>query len=291
MQDQTLSSSLFMDPVPPLSLSPEGFHSPSGQTHNLSSEVRERMSADDIDGRQAAAASEETTGSDVLKDREVNGCHQLSEEGRGLLTHEPVDSTDISRAQFTGSCGEENEEVEVDKKDIAFEETPLTESKDTKPVNNDDRVNDDEAAMMTQGVNMRENTLDTIDLPAGEAVAETCTTMELAKVCEGGNGTEAKVESDSSIETFVDLGDISSSISAVPEERGTQVIGGQISIVMEKKAEEKTVNPASVDAKGKVVDNAVISSSIHETKEFSNGSCLTTERTIPKSSTEVSIAK
>lgn len=286
LQDQTLSSSLLMDPVPPLSLSPEGFHSPSGQTHNLSSEVRERMSADDIDGRQAAAASEETSGSDVLKDREVNGCHQLSEEGRGLLTHEPVDSTDISRAQFTGSCGEENEEVEVDKKDIAFEETPLTESKDTKPVNNDDRVNDDEAAMMTQGVNMRENTLDTIDLPAGEAVAETCTTMELAKVCEGGNGTEAKVESDSSIETFVDLGDISSSISAVPEERGTQVIGGQISIVMEKKAEEKTVNPASVDAKGKVVDNAVISSSIHETKEFSNGSCLTTERTIPKSSTE-----
>lgn len=308
LEDQTLSSSLLMDPVPPLSLSPEGFHSLSGQSHNLSSEVGETMSADDFNGRQAAS---EETGSDVLKDREVNGCHQLSEEGIGLLTHEPVGSTDIPRAQFTGSCGEENdakhgrvqticesfvpkpqgEEVEVDKEDIAFGETPLIESKDTKPVNNDD-----EAAMMTERVNMRENTLVTIGLPAEAVVAEafpvtsvTSTTMELA------NGTEAKVESDSSVETSVDLGDISSSTSAVPEERGTQVIGSQmpnqISIVMEKKVEEKTVNPASVDAecadtKGKVVDNAVISSSIHETKEFSNGSCLTTERTIPKSSTE-----
>lgn len=303
LEDQTLSSSLLMDPVPPLSLSPEGFYSPSGQSHNLSSEVGETMSADEnINGRQAAS---EETGSDVLKDREVNGYHQ----------HEPVGSTDISRAQFTGSCGEENdakhdrvqtvcdsfvpkpqgEEVEVDKEDVSFEETPLIESKDTKPVNNDDRVNDDdEAAMMTEGVNMRENTLGTIDLPAEAVVVETfpvisvtSTTMELVKVCEGGNGTEAEVESDSSIETSVDLGDISSSISAVPEEQ----MPNQISVAMEKKVEEKTVNPASVDVecadtKGKVVANTVISS-IHETKEFSNGSLTT----MPKSSTEVSIAK
>lgn len=283
LQDQALSSSLLMDPVPPLSLSPEGFHSPSGQSHNHSKEDR---------------------GSD--KDREVNGYHQLSEEGIGLLTHEPVESTDISRAQFAGSCGEENDakhegvqticdtvaskpqdkEVEVDKKDKGSEETPFIESNGTRPVNSDDRVNDDGAAT----IEMAKNSLGTVGLPA-EAVAETSSTSdvqpsEVARVCEAEKVTEAKVESDSSTETSVDLGDISD----VPEEQGTQVIGGQmpkqISVSMDKKVEEKTVNPASVDVesadtKGMVVENA----DIHETKEYSNGS-LTTEGITPTSGTE-----
>lgn len=302
LQDQTLSSSLLMDPVPPLSLSPEGFRPPSDGEY--------------INGSQAAS---EDRGSDVLKDIKVNG-HQFSEQGEVLLAHEPAGSTDISGTEFVGSCGEENDAkhdrvqtvcvsfvskpqdkvVEVDKEDIAFEETPFIESKDSKPVNNDDRANDDEADMMTERVNMRKNTLGTIDLPAEAVAVEafpirsvTSSTMELAKVCEGGNGSEAKVESDSSTETSVDLGDISPSISDVPEKQGTEVIGdpvpNQISVAVEKKVEEKTVNPASVDvesadSKGKVVENDVISSTV-ETKELSNGS-LTTERTMPTSGTE-----
>lgn len=304
LQDQTLSSSVLMDPVPPLSLSPEGFHSLSGQSHNLS----------------------EDRGSDVLKDMEVNGYKHCGEDV-GLLAHEPVVSANVSRTQFAGSCSEENDikhdagllnrvqtvcdsfaskpqdkEVEVDKKDRGFEETPFIEPNGTKHVNVDEGVNDDEAAMMTERVNMRKNTLGTIDFPAEEAVVvETfsitsvaSSTMELAKVCEGGNGTEAKVESDSSTETSVDLGETFSSISAAPEEKETEVIGvqmpNQISISMEKKVEEKTVNSSSVcaDTKGTVVENAVISS-IHETKEFSNGS-LTNEQTTPTSGTEVSFA-
>uniref|UniRef100_A0A0D3BYK3 Dual specificity protein phosphatase 4 n=1 Tax=Brassica oleracea var. oleracea TaxID=109376 RepID=A0A0D3BYK3_BRAOL len=281
LQDQALSSSLLMDPVPPLSLSPEGFHSPSGQSHNHSKENR---------------------GS--YKDREVNGYHQLSEEGIGLLTHEPVESTDISRAHFAGSCGEENDaklhetvcdsfvskpqdlELEVDKKDRGLEETPFIETRGTEP---DERANDDEA-VMPEMVNMAKNSLGTVGLPA-EAVAETSSTSdvqpsEVARVCEAEKVTEAKVESDSSTETSVDLGDISD----VPEEQGTQVIGGQmpkqISVSMDKKVEEKTVNPASVDVesadtKGMVVENA----DIHETKEYSNGS-LTTEGITPTSGTE-----
>ncbi|KAJ0245607.1 DNA binding protein [Hirschfeldia incana] len=294
LQDQTLSSSLLMDPVPPLSLSPDGFRPPS--------------EGENINGSQAAS---EERGSDVLKDFQVNG-HQFSEEGVVLLAHKPVGSTDISGTEFAGSFGEENgrmqticdsfvskpqdKELEVDKEDIAFEETPLIESYGTKPVNSDDRVNDDEAAM-TEAINMRENTLGT---PAEAVVetfpirSETSSTVELAKVCEGGNGTEAKVGSDSSTETSVDLGEIPLSISDVSEEQGTEVTSGQManqtSVAMEKKVEEKTVNPASVDVEssdteGKVVDDAVISSSIHESKEFSNGS-LTTERTTPTSGTE-----
>ncbi|CAN7135614.1 unnamed protein product [Brassica rapa subsp. narinosa] len=284
-QDQTLSSSLLMDPVPPLSLSPEGFHSPSGQSHNV---------------------SKENGGSDVLKDREVNG-YQLSEEGIGLLTHEPVGSTDISRAQFTGSCGEENDakhdrvqticdsfaskpqdkELKVDKKGRGLEETPFIETRGTKA---EERVNGDEA-VMAEMVNMTKDAVGTIDLPAETVVVETfpitsvtSSTMELAKVCEGGNGTVAKVESDSSTETSVDLGDVSD----VPEEQvETEVIGvqmpNQISVSSEKKVEEKTVNPA--DTTGTTVVADVVISSIRETKNLSNGS-LTTERTTPTSVTE-----
>ncbi|KAG5400559.1 hypothetical protein IGI04_015166 [Brassica rapa subsp. trilocularis] len=280
-QDQTLSSSLLMDPVPPLSLSPEGFHSPSGQSHNHFKEDR---------------------GSGVLKDREVNR-YQPSEKGIGLLTHEPVGSTDISRAQFAGSCGEENDakhdrvqticdsfaskpqdkELEVDMKDRGLEETPFIETRGTKP---DERVNDDEA-VMAEMVNMTKDAVGTIDLPAETVVVETfpitsvtSSTMELAKVCEGGNRTVAKV----STETSVDLGDVSD----VPEEQvETEVIGvqmpNQISVSMKKKVEEKTVNPA--DTKGTVVVADAVISSIHETKNLSNGS-LTTERTTPTSVTE-----
>ncbi|XP_013742723.1 uncharacterized protein LOC106445674 [Brassica napus] len=296
-QDQTLSSSLLMDPVPPLSLSPVGFHSPSGQSHNV---------------------SKENGGSDVLKDREVNA-YQLSEDGIGLLTHELVGSNDISRAQFAGSCSEENdaklhdrmqtvcdsfvskpqdEELEVEKEDIAYEETPFIESNGTKLVNNDDTVNDDEAAL-TERVSMTKNTLGTIGLPAEAVVVETfpitsatSLTMdaqpsEVARVCEVEKVTEAKVESDSSTETSVDLGD-------VPEEVETEVIGvqmpNQISVSTEKKVEEKTVNPASVDVEsadttGTTVAADAVISSIHETKNLSNGS-LTTERTTPTSVTE-----
>ncbi|KAL0867249.1 hypothetical protein Bca101_046367 [Brassica carinata] len=304
LQDQTLSSSLLMDPVPPLSLPPDGCHSLSGQSHNLSSEVGETKSAENEENINGNMASSEDRGSDVLKDREVNG-YQLSEEGIGLLTHEPVGSTEISRAQFAGSCGEENDakhdRVQTicdsfvskpqDKEDISHEETPLIESKDTKPVKNDEIVKDDEAAM-SERVNMRKNTLGTIDLPAEAVVVETfpitsvtSSTMELARVCEA-----KEVENGSSTETSVDLGEISSSISDVPEEQGT---GGQmpnqISVSMDKNIEEKTLNPAlvdveSADTKETVVANGVIGN-IHETKEFSNGS-LTTERTTPTSGTE-----
>ncbi|CAH8308780.1 unnamed protein product [Eruca vesicaria subsp. sativa] len=303
LQDQNLSSSLLMDPVPPLSLSPNGFH--------LSSEVGETKSGengDNINGSQAASEDRE---SDVLKEMEVN-IYQLSGEDVALLAHEPVDSTDISRTQFAGSCGEENDTKHdtvqtvcdsftskpQDQKDRGFEVTPFIESKGTKPVINEERVNDD-GAVMTERVNMTENTIGTADLPAEAVVVETfpmrsvtsimessdVKPSEVARVCEDEKGTE-----DSSTETSVDLGEIPSAISTVPEEQEREVIGGQMpNQVSVAKVEEETVNPASVDVesadtKETVVANAVVGN-IHETKEFSNGS-LRTERTMPTSVTE-----
>uniref|UniRef100_A0A1J3GV21 AT3G52170-like helix-turn-helix domain-containing protein n=1 Tax=Noccaea caerulescens TaxID=107243 RepID=A0A1J3GV21_NOCCA len=362
---ESLSSSILMDPVPPLSLSPNGFHSPSDQT--LSSEAVETKSLEDGGNINGS----------ILQYREMNG-HNISKDDVGLLVHESVGSTDISRTQFEASCSEDNdtksdtglenrvqtvcdslatkpqdEELNVDNNNRGFEEIPLIESEGTKSVNSDERVNDAGAAM-SEMVNMMEYTLGTIDMPV-ETVVETfpvrSVTMEssgvqsseLDKVCEGGKGTEAKVETDSSkylpaetvVETFpmrsatsamelsdvqpnelekvceggkgtgakvetdsrtetsVDLGDISSSISAVPEEQRTEVIVSQTPnhtpVPMEKKVEEKIVNPASVDvesadSKGTVVVNAVIEN-ILETKAFSNGT-LTTQQKIPTSGPE-----
>ncbi|VYS60147.1 unnamed protein product [Arabidopsis thaliana] len=284
VQDQSLSSSILMDPVPPLSLSPNGFH------------------------------SGEVSGSQLLK------------EDIGLV-HQSMDSTDISMTQLATSCSEDNDiksnaglqnrmetvcdsvdtkpqdkRLDVDNKDEGFEELRFMESDGTKPVNNDDRVNDAGAAMTEI-----KNGLGTIDMSA-ETVVETfplksvtskmdspdAQPTELNKVCEGGKGTETEVEADRSTVNHVDLGEISSSTSsAVLEDIGTEVIVGQIpnhiSVPMEKKVGEEIVNSASVDvecadAKETVVVNDVIGN-VHETKEFSNGT-LTAEQKMPTSSTE-----
>jgi len=313
VQDQSLSSSILMDPVPPLSLSPNGFHSGSYQSLDFSSESPEGN----------------VNGSQVCLDncREVSGS-QLLKEDIGLV-HQSMDSTDISMTQLATSCSEDNDiksnaglqnrmetvcdsvdtkpqdkRLDVDNKDEGFEELRFMESDGTKPVNNDDRVNDAGAAMTEI-----KNGLGTIDMSA-ETVVETfplksvTSTMdspdaqptELNKVCEGGKGTETEVEADRSTVNHVDLGEISSSTSsAVLEDIGTEVIVGQIpnhiSVPMEKKVGEEIVNSASVDvecadAKETVVVNGVIGN-VHETKEFSNGT-LTAEQKMPTSSTEVS---
>ncbi|AEE78907.1 hypothetical protein AtNW77_Chr3g0207501 [Arabidopsis thaliana] len=311
VQDQSLSSSILMDPVPPLSLSPNGFHSGSYQSLDFSSESPEGN----------------VNGSQVCLDncREVSGS-QLLKEDIGLV-HQSMDSTDISMTQLATSCSEDNDiksnaglqnrmetvcdsvdtkpqdkRLDVDNKDEGFEELRFMESDGTKPVNNDDRVNDAGAAMTEI-----KNGLGTIDMSA-ETVVETfplksvTSTMdspdaqptELNKVCEGGKGTETEVEADRSTVNHVDLGEISSSTSsAVLEDIGTEVIVGQIpnhiSVPMEKKVGEEIVNSASVDvecadAKETVVVNGVIGN-VHETKEFSNGT-LTAEQKMPTSSTE-----
>ncbi|VVB05451.1 unnamed protein product [Arabis nemorensis] len=326
LQDQSLSSSILMDPVPPLSLSPEGFHLASDQNCNFSSENKSDENWETINGSHVGP---EHGGSDVFNCGEVNTAQRF-EEDAGLIVHQSMGSTDISRTQFEESCSEENDtnhdaelqdrvqtvcdsfatkplgkELEVDNKDKGVEDIPFMESEGTKPVNNDEKVNDAGAAM-TEMVNMTKNALGAIDLPAG-TVVETfplrsvtssvesldVQSSELDEVCEGGKGAVTIVETHSSTIIPVDLGEISSSTSAVPEETGTGVIVGQmsnhISVPVEKEFGEKIVNPASVDVEcvdtnGAVVVNAAIGN-IHETKEFSNGT-LTTEPKMPTSSTE-----
>ncbi|XP_010515667.1 PREDICTED: uncharacterized protein LOC104791468 [Camelina sativa] len=313
LQDQGLSSSIMMDPVPPLFLSPNGFHSASDQSYDFSSEAEE-MKSPEI-GSQAAP---EDRGSDC---REVNG-KKILEEDIGLV-NQSMDSTDISMTQLAASSSEETDikraaelqdimdtvqdkGLDVDNKDEEIEELPSIESDGTE-LNNEERVNDAEAAM-TETVNITVNTLGTIDKPA-ETVGETETfpvrsvtsTMdspdaqlsELVKLCEGEKGTKTEVEADSSKTNHVELGEISSSTSPLLEEKKTEVIvekrPNHISVPVEKKNGEKIVNPASVDVEcadteGTVVVNPVIGN-IHETKEFSNGS-LKTEQTMTTSGTE-----
>lgn len=217
-------------------------------------------------------------GSDISKYREVNG-YKLSE---------PVgSSTDVSRTQFAAaSCSEvidagmhddngeticdslpQDKEVEVDNKDIGFEaEIHFIESEGKNPLNNNQSVKDDKAAI--------KDTLGTIDLLPAETVVETfsVTPSELAKVCEAGKETEAKVENDSSTE---DLVEIPSSISAVLEEQGTEEVTvvaqmpNHISVTIEKKVEEKAV-----------IGN------IHDTKEFRYGSLTTEQPIMPTSGSE-----
>ena len=259
LQDQTLSrSTVLMDPVPPLSLSPDGLHSPSEPV-----EAKSPVNGGYINGSKAGV--------------EVNG-HQLSES---------VGSSDVSRTQFAASsCSEEidtkhddngeticdsldvkpqDKEVEVDNKDI---ELHFVELEGKNLLNNNQSGKDDKAEI--------KDTLGTIDLLPEETVVEafSVTSSELAKVCEAGKETEAKVENDSSTE---DLVEIPSSISAVPEEQGTEevIVVGQmpnhVSVTIEKKVEEKAV-----------IGN------IHDTKEIRNGS-LTTEQPVPTSGTEVKL--
>ncbi|KAG7565381.1 hypothetical protein ISN44_As10g020740 [Arabidopsis suecica] len=329
VQDQSLSSSILMDPVPPLSLSPNGFHSASDQSYNFSSEAEEMKSPGSGENINGSLASLDGRGSGILNCREVSGNQDIG------LVHQAMDSTEISMTQLAASCSEENDikrdaglqnrmetvcdnvatkpldkRIDVDNKDEGFEELPLMESEGTKPVNNDGRVNDAGAAM-TKIENMK-NVLGTIDMPA-KTVSETfplksvTSTMdspdaqpsELDEVCEGGKGTETEVEAHSITINHVDLGEISSSTSsAVIKEKGTEVIVGQmpnhISVPMEKKVGEEIANPASVDVecadtKETVVVNGVIGN-IHETKEFNNGT-LTAERKMPTSSTELGICK
>ncbi|KAL0762505.1 hypothetical protein Bca101_078656 [Brassica carinata] len=212
-------------------------------------------------------------GSDISKYREVNG-YKLSE---------PVgSSTDVSRTQFAAaSCSEvidagmhddngeticdslpQDKEVEVDNKDIGFEaEIHFIESEGKNPLNNNQSVKDDKAAI--------KDTLGTIDLLPAETVVETfsVTPSELAKVCEAGKETEAKVENDSSTE---DLVEIPSSISAVLEEQGT---------------EEVTVVAQMPNHISKVEEKAVIGN-IHDTKEFRYGSLTTEQPIMPTSGSE-----
>lgn len=159
----------------------------------------------------------------------------------------------------------QDKEVEVDNKDMGFEaELHCIESSQGKnPLNNNQSLKDDKAAM-------KEDTLGTIDFCCHQKHLLR-QPSELAKVCEDERGTEAKVENDSSTETSVDLVEIPSSISAVPEEQGTEeVIVGQMP------------NHFSVP---------VEALNIHETKEFSNGSLKTEQTIMPTSGTEVSVAK
>lgn len=304
LQDQSPSSSVLMDPVPPLSLSPNGFHSASDQSYDISSEAEEMKSPESGENINGSQASLEDRGSDILDCREVSG-NQFLKEDVGLV-HQSMDSTDISMTQLVASCSEENDikhdaglqnrmetvcdsvatkpqdkGLDVDNKDEGFEELPFMESNGTKPVNNEERVND-AGATMSEIVNITKNKLGTIDMPA-ETVAETfplksvtsimdsrdAQPSEVDKVCEGRKGTETEAEADSSTINHVDLGEISSSTSsAVVKEKGTEV-------------------PVEcADSIETVVVNGVIGN-ILETKEFSNGT-LTTERKMPTSGTEVS---
>ncbi|CAF2019890.1 unnamed protein product [Brassica napus] len=125
-------------------------------------------------------------GSDISKYREVNG-YKLSE---------PVgSSTDVSRTQFAAaSCSEvidagmhddngeticdslpQDKEVEVDNKDIGFEaEIHFIESEGKNPLNNNQSVKDDKAAI--------KDTLGTIDLLPAETVVETFSVTPKKKV-------------------------------------------------------------------------------------------------------------
>ncbi|KAF3590421.1 hypothetical protein DY000_02026539 [Brassica cretica] len=216
-------------------------------------------------------------GSDISKYREVNG-YKLSE----LVGS----STDVSRTQFAASsCSEvidakhddngetlceslpQDKEVQVDNKDIGFEvELHFLEPEGKNPLNNNQSVKDDKAAI--------KDTLGTTDLLPAETVVETfsVTSSELAKVCEAGKETEAKVENDSSTE---DLVEIPSSMSAVLEEQGTEEVivvaqmPNHISVTIEKKVEEKAV-----------IGN------IHDTKEFRYGSLTTEQPIMPTSGSE-----
>ncbi|XP_009136662.1 uncharacterized protein LOC103860748 [Brassica rapa] len=257
LQDQTLSrSTVVMDPVPPLSLSPDGLHSPSEPV-----EAKSPVNGGYFNCSKAGL--------------EVNG-HQLSESVGS--------STDVSRTQVAASsCSEEidtkhdddgeticdsldvkpqDKEVEVDNKDI---ELHFVELEGKNLLNNNQSGKDDKAEI--------KDTLGTIDLLPEETVVEafSVTSSELAKVCEAGKEIEAKVENDSSTE---DLVEIPSSISAVPEEQGTEevIVVGQmpnhVSVTIEKKVEVKAVT-----------------GNIHDTKEFRYGS-LTTEQPVPTSGTE-----
>ncbi|KAF2532668.1 hypothetical protein F2Q70_00032605 [Brassica cretica] len=216
-------------------------------------------------------------GSDISKYREVNG-YQLFES---------VGSTEESRTQFAASsCSEvidagmhddngeticdslpQDKEVQVDNKDIGFEvELHFLEPEGKNPLNNNQSVKDDKAAI--------KDTLGTTDLLPAETVVETfsVTSSELAKVCEAGKETEAKVENDSSTE---DLVEIPSSMSAVLEEQGTEEVivvaqmPNHISVTIEKKVEEKAV-----------IGN------IHDTKEFRYGSLTTEQPIMPTSGSE-----
>uniref|UniRef100_A0A0D3DE46 AT3G52170-like helix-turn-helix domain-containing protein n=1 Tax=Brassica oleracea var. oleracea TaxID=109376 RepID=A0A0D3DE46_BRAOL len=220
LQDQSLSrSTVLMNPVPPLFLSPDGLHSRSEPV-----EAKSPVNGEYINVSKVGL---DDRGSDISKYREVNG-YKLSE---------PVgSSTDVSRTQFAAaSCSEvidagmhddngeticdslpQDKEVEVDNKDIGFEaEIHFIESEGKNPLNNNQSVKDDKAAI--------KDTLGTFDLLPAETVVETfsVTPSELAKVCEAGKETEAKVENDSSTE---DLVEIPSSISAVLEEQGTEEV-------------------------------------------------------------------
>ncbi|CAN6913021.1 unnamed protein product [Brassica oleracea] len=255
LQDQSLSrSTVLMDPVPPLSLSPDGLHSRSEPV-----EAKSPVNGEYINVSKVGL---DDRGSDISKYREVNG-YQLSES---------VGSTEESRTQFAASsCSEEidagmhddngeticdslpqDKEVEVDNKDIGFEgELHFIEPEGKNPLNNNQSVKDDKAAM--------KDTLGTIDLLPAETVVETfsVTPSELAKVCEAGKETEAKVENDSCTE---DLVEIPSSISAVLEEQGTEEVivvaqmPNHISVTIEKKVEEKAVMATSMTLRNFVME-------------------------------------
>ncbi|KAF3485802.1 hypothetical protein F2Q69_00056663 [Brassica cretica] len=238
LQDQSLSrSTVLMNPVPPLFLSPDGLHSRSEPVEAKSPPVG---SSTDVSRTQFAAAS----CSEVID----AGMHD--DKGETICDSLPQDK-----------------EVEVDNKDIGFEaEIHFIESEGKNPLNNNQSVKDDKAAI--------KDTLGTIDLLPAETVVETfsVTPSELAKVCEAGKETEAKVENDSSTE---DLVEIPSSISAVLEEQGTEEVTvvaqmpNHISVTIEKKVEEKAV-----------IGN------IHDTKEFRYGSLTTEQPIMPTSGTE-----
>ncbi|XP_010426822.1 PREDICTED: uncharacterized protein LOC104711769 [Camelina sativa] len=325
LQDQSLSSSILMDPVPPLSLSPNGYHSASDQSYDFSSEAEKEMKSPE-NGSQAAP---EDNGSDILDSREVNG-DKLLKEDIGHV-HQPIDSTDISKTHLAASSSEETDikrdaelqdkmetvcdsvatkpqdkGLDVDNEDEEIEELPFIESDGTQ-LNKDEKVNDVEAAM-AETVNVTTNTLGTID-KAAETVGESETfpvrsvtsTMDspdaqlsdLGKLCEGEKGTKTEVEADSSTTNHVDLGEISSSTSPLLEEKETEVIVEKrpnlISVPVEKKVGEKIVNPASVDVEYADTKGTVVVNpvigNIHETKDFSNGS-LTTEQKLTTSDTE-----
>lgn len=282
-----LSSSIIMDPVPPLSLSPAG-----DESYDLSSEDGKTKSPEyenNINGSKAV--TEGGGGSDILNGREVNGS-QVFKEDDVELVHQSMDSTDISKTQFAASCSEKNRlqtVCVVDNKDNGFEEIPYMETDSTKPFNSDEMANTTKdiigaidmlegAVVETFPLSSVTSTMDLLDAQLGE----------LDKVCDGGEVTETKVEIESSIVNLVDL-----------EEKETEVIVGQMpnhtSGHMEMKVREKLVNPASLDVecadtKETVVVNAVIGNNINETKAFSNGT-LTSEQKIPTSGTELGSCK
>ncbi|CAN8254694.1 unnamed protein product [Cochlearia groenlandica] len=287
LRDQNLSSSVLVDdPVPPLSLSPNGFHSATDQNSNFCSEAGKDKSHGTEENVDDSQVRLEERGSDILNFEEMKATKLLKEDIE-MLANQSMDTTDVSKTQFEASCCGENDtnhyiglhdreetvcdnfatqpqdnEVDVDNKDTGFEEIPIIESEGTKPVNNE-RMNG-VGTVMTGMVNMTENALCTADLQA-EVVVETFPVRsvtsalessvllpsELDKVCESGKGTEANVETDSSEITYVDPGEVSSSTSAIPEEQETEANGSQIpnhiSVPIEKNVEEKIVNPASID--------------------------------------------